>query len=51
MKITYYHTLYKREVVDYTDKVEFKEDGIEYASLGHKTFIKYENVKRIENEE
>lgn len=55
MKVTYYHTLYKRTCTDITNKVNFIEQngvkGIEYKSFGKGKFIEIEYVVSIEGTE
>lgn len=55
MKITYYHTLYKRNCTDITNKVNFTEQngvkGIEYKAFGKGKFIEMEYVVSIEETE
>lgn len=55
MKVTYYHTLYKRECSEITNKVNFIEQcgvkGIEFKSFGKGKFIEMEYVISIEDTE
>lgn len=53
-KITYYHTLYKREETDICGEVEFQHDEthnqtyVVFASMGRKHMIEAKYVRKIE---
>lgn len=52
MKLTYFDTLYKRDVemiVAQGTKIEFKDNKIHFASGGHKYAIEMEYIKEIES--
>lgn len=51
MKVTYWNTLYKREVTENTDSIYFSNDGtsIIFMSIGQKTRIPIKYVRKIEN--
>ena len=52
MKLIYFDTLYGREAeLVITGTIEFKACGIEFANMGKKDFIEYENILRIESTE
>ena len=51
MKVTYYHTLYKRETSNHTDKIRSDKDAIYFASGGHVYRIEHEYVRSIDMEE
>lgn len=52
MKITYYNTLYKREVKLFVaGKVEFKNGEAHFSSGGHGYAVPLEYVRKIELEE
>jgi len=48
MKITYYHTLYKKEVTVYTDTINFTADAIHFAAAGHEERIEHIYVRKVE---
>lgn len=48
IKVTYFHTLYGRDVEAYTDKIDSDKDAIYFASAGHRCRIEHEYVKSIE---
>lgn len=51
-KITYYHTLYKRDVTELvTGKIEFHQDHITFSCMGHGQAVRYEYIKSIEPQE
>lgn len=48
VKITYYHTLYQREVTSVTDEISFDEDGyVRFACVGHKEAIEIKHIRKI----
>jgi len=49
-KITYYHTLYKREVTELVrnGEFEFKDGRVVFNSFGHGVAIEFEYVRKIE---
>ena len=49
MIITYWDTLYKQTVSKRCfSQITFTDDGIKFASSGHKYYISFENVIKIE---
>lgn len=49
LKITYYHTLYKRDVTDIVcGGIEFKNGYVVFSSSGHKYAVGLVYVKAIE---
>lgn len=49
IKITYYHTLYQREVTSVVDKISFDEDGYaRFSCIGHKEAIEIKHIRKIE---
>ena len=49
VKVTYYHTLYQREVTSVTDEISFDEDGyVRFACVGHKVAIEIKYIRKIE---
>lgn len=50
MDITYWDTLYKKTASKKCfSQITFTDDGITFASGGHRYHIRYENVIKIEN--
>ena len=48
IKVTYYHTLYQREVTSVTDEISFDEDGYaRFACVGHKEAIEIKHIRKI----
>ena len=48
-KITYYHTLYKRDVTEIvTGRIDFHQDHITFFCMGHGQAVRYEYIKSIE---
>lgn len=49
MKITYYHTLYKRNVTDIVaGSIEVKDGKVVFASGGHRYAVELENIVSID---
>lgn len=49
VKITYYHTLYQREVTSVADKINFDEDGYaRFSCMGHKEAIEIKYIRKVE---
>lgn len=48
MKITFYHTLYKKEVTWICDDITFKEDKIIFVANGKRYSVEIEHIKKIE---
>ena len=48
MKITFYHTLYKREVTWLCDNITFKEGKVIFVANGKKYSLEIEYIKKIE---
>jgi len=47
-KVTYYHTLYRREVTIITDEVRFDDDGYaRFSHMGHKEAVQIQYVRKI----
>ena len=48
-KITYYHTLYKRDVTEIvTGRIDFHQYHITFFCMGHGQAVRYEYIKSIE---
>ena len=49
MKITYFHTLYNRNVTKITDEIKFLEDGTAvFFSGGHGYLVRIDRIRKIE---
>lgn len=48
VKITYYHTLYQREVTSVVDEISFDEDGYaRFSCMGHKEAIEIKCIRKV----
>lgn len=50
MQITYYHTLYKREITTLVidGEFEFKDGRVVFSSGGHRYAVEFEYIRKIE---
>ena len=48
MKVTFFHTLYKKEVSWICDNITFTENEIKFVSGGKKYSVELEYVRKIE---
>lgn len=48
IKLTYYHTMYQKDVTVIVDKIKFDEDGYaRFAHMGHKEAVEIKYIRKV----